>query len=212
MKKNIKITYKFIILIIFIISIISTKNVVFASWADLDDTTSDKITNQEQKNQETKVQESVTKSNNNYLSSLKIKGYDLSPEFNKQTMNYQINDVATNEIEISATTDNTKAKIDGIGKIKITSGENNIKIKVTAENGDERVYTITIKNKNEENNVITNNEITNTEVQTSTNLENTNNQVANNTNTNNKLIFAIVGIVLILIFILIIIKNKKSRH
>lgn len=211
MKKNIKITYKFIILIIFIISIISTKNVVFASWADLDDTTSDKITNQEQKNQETKVQESVTKSNNNYLSSLKIKGYDLSPEFNKQTMNYQINDVATNEIEISATTDNTKAKIDGIGKIKITSGENNIKIKVTAENGDERVYTITI-NKNEENNVITNNEITNTEVQTSTNLENTNNQVANNTNTNNKLIFAIVGIVLILIFILIIVKNKKSRH
>jgi len=82
-------------------------------------------------------------SKNNYLKSLNIDGYELTPKFNKETLEYQVElDPGTEKINVSATKEDTKARIKGIGEIKITEGINTINITVTAENGNERVYKI----------------------------------------------------------------------
>lgn len=91
-----------------------------------------------------------TRSSNNYLSSLNIEGYELSPAFNTNTNNYTMNvtcDVAS--INISAIPADTKAKTVVDGNLDLVAGENNVTVTVTAENGYKRVYTITVvKEKN----------------------------------------------------------------
>ena len=82
-------------------------------------------------------------SKDNYLKNLKVDGYDLSPEFNKETLEYSLeleNDIR--EIKISATANDSKSDIDGVGKHKLSEGENKITISVTAENGNVRNYII----------------------------------------------------------------------
>lgn len=82
-------------------------------------------------------------SKDNYLKSLKVDGYDLTPSFNKETLEYSLeleNDIR--EIKVSATANDSKADVDGTGKHELSEGENKITISVTAENGNVRNYII----------------------------------------------------------------------
>lgn len=91
----------------------------------------------------TQAQLYATYSKNNYLSSLKIAGYDIN--FNKDTLTYNLeveNDVRS--IDISATKEDSKSTIKGTGKINLEEGINSIKVTVTAQNGDVRTYNINV--------------------------------------------------------------------
>lgn len=103
----------------------------------------------EQEKDDTPVE---VKSTNNYLKNLEVIGYELTPEFDKQTINYEItNEVDEDYIEINAQLDDEKATISGTGKIALNSGENNLKIEVTSERGTVRTYFIKVVKKVQEN-------------------------------------------------------------
>ena len=88
--------------------------------------------------------ESSNANPNNWLKTLTIENYslDFSPS---KTTGYSIT-VPSNlsKIKISATTVNSKAKVDGVGDVTLKNGVNNLKINVTAENGDVRTYTVEV--------------------------------------------------------------------
>lgn len=90
----------------------------------------------------------VGKSSDNYLKSLNVEGYKLSPEFNRQRDTYTIyvkgDDI--NTFNISAEPDNENAKVEGLGNVTVSQDERVINIKVIAENGDLKVYTINVEN------------------------------------------------------------------
>jgi len=82
-------------------------------------------------------------SSNNYLKSLNIEGHQI--DFNKETLEYSIevpND--TEKVNISATVEDSTAKVSGTGEIEVSEGNNEIIVKVTAENGNERKYIINV--------------------------------------------------------------------
>ena len=92
-----------------------------------------------------------TSSDNNYLSSLKVDNYKLSPSFNKKTLDYNLSlNSDVEKIIITATAESDKASITGTGEISVLEGENKIDIVVTSESGDARTYTIlaTVKDEN----------------------------------------------------------------
>ena len=107
------------------------------------------------------------KSGDNTLKSLSISEGKLSPSFNKNHSEYTL-DLSSNisEITIHADTTDAKAKVEGIGKVKVKPGNNEIKLIVTAENGTKKTYTIKayveevpnvyLKYKNEEVGIIRN--------------------------------------------------------
>lgn len=82
---------------------------------------------------------------NNFLKALEIEGVDITPTFYFSTTAYSgivENNVET--IDISAIAIDKNATIEGIGSQKLVVGNNTITIKVTAENGKTRDYTIDI--------------------------------------------------------------------
>ncbi len=88
--------------------------------------------------------ESNNYSPNNWLKTLTVDGYSFtfSPS---QTTGYSINVAnSVNKVNIKATTVNSKAKVTGIGTVSLNEGSNIFNIKVTAENGDIRTYTLQI--------------------------------------------------------------------
>ncbi|MBO5856952.1 MAG: Ig-like domain-containing protein [Clostridia bacterium] len=81
---------------------------------------------------------------NNWLSSLKIGNYDINFDAGK-TSGYSLEvGGAVSSVNVSATTVNSKAKVEGVGTVLLKEGNNEINIVVTAENGDKRTYTINI--------------------------------------------------------------------
>ena len=90
----------------------------------------------------------IGKSSDNYLKSLSVEGYDLTPEFNRQQDTYTIyvKDGSINSFNVFAEPDNETAKIEGIGNVTVSAEQRMINIKVTAENGDLKVYTINVEN------------------------------------------------------------------
>ena len=84
-------------------------------------------------------------SSNNYLKSLSVEGYELSPAFDKETKEYSVETPnGVSKVVILAEKENGYASISGAGEVEVTEGMNKIEIKVTAENGNERVYVINI--------------------------------------------------------------------
>ena len=139
--------YKFI-LIIFAITLIFTHNYTYASMADFTDEEADAVLIQEQKEWKKEQEERINKSSNNYLKSLSIDKYDITPEFDKQTINYEIKqEITENSIKINVETDDENASVSGDGEIILNSGENNLRIDVTAQNGTVRTYFIKITKK-----------------------------------------------------------------
>ena len=123
--------------------ICSTKNVRFTSMA------SDNWQNLGGASKSITVKEPVVippkeYSKNNYLKSLSIEGYEI--KFDKNTLEYSIeveNDVE--KVNIKAVTEDSKASVIGTGEKEVSEGNNKLEVKVTAENGNERVYVINVK-------------------------------------------------------------------
>lgn len=86
------------------------------------------------------------KSNNNNLKNLMINGQSIA-NFNKNTTTYTIDDINLDEIEISATAEDSKSKIEGLGIKTLKYGLNIFNIVVTSENLEQKTYTINIKKK-----------------------------------------------------------------
>ena len=85
------------------------------------------------------------KSKNVKLSSLKIEGVNLEPEFNPETLDYKANvgkDVTS--LKIDAKAEDEKAKVTIEGNEKLKAGENTVKISVTTEDGAVTTYLIVV--------------------------------------------------------------------
>lgn len=81
---------------------------------------------------------------NNWLSTLTVEGYELAFDGSK-TSGYSIQvPESVSSVNISAKAVNSKASIEGTGKINLNAGSNNIKIVVTAENGSKRTYNVEV--------------------------------------------------------------------
>lgn len=120
-------------------------NFCYAGMADMTDAQSDAQAKIQEEEQRKKDDENKNKSSDNYLESLSVEGFEIYPSFNKQIIDYSINKtVDVNEVNIVAKASNDKAVISGIGKVSLQSGENKLKVDVTAENGIMRSYFIKI--------------------------------------------------------------------
>ena len=83
------------------------------------------------------------KSTNNNLKSLSVEGYTLSPEFNKDTLEYTVElEASVEKIMVNAEKADSYASLSGGGEITVSEGDNRIEIKVTSETGKEKVYVI----------------------------------------------------------------------
>lgn len=91
------------------------------------------------------VQAPREKDSNNYLKSIKIPGYELTPEFNKDTLEYNINVPSTvDKISIEAEKESGYASLSGTGEFEVNEGVNTFEINVTSETGIERIYKISV--------------------------------------------------------------------
>lgn len=148
-----------VLTLIFIVGMVYS-NAVYADpnssigFAEYDDEKAEEESQKMQEEQENQLNEVAGKSSNNYLESLKVEGYEISPQFDKQTLEYTINEeIKEDKINIQATADDEKAKVDGAGEITLNNGENECRIDVTAESGTVRTYLIKVKTTNgQENN------------------------------------------------------------
>lgn len=208
------------LLILTIIVILSYITNVFASFADFTDEQADKQAQEQINEQQEKHKETELKSSDNYLSSLQIEGYTLTPEFDKQTLEYTIKEeIKSNEINIKATPSNEKATISGNGTIKIEEGKKEYRIDVTAESGTVRTYIIKLESSKlkESQEVNTQLEQNNTtkEVTIQKVEENTEKKSNNEEKSSNIVIYVIIGAIIIIVGILVLnlLKNsKKSKH
>lgn len=83
-------------------------------------------------------------SDNNYLASLTISGYS-NLNFDRSVTNYTLTiDSKDTILNLKAVAEDKKAKVEELGNNNLKNGSL-VTIKVTAENGEERNYTITIK-------------------------------------------------------------------
>lgn len=82
---------------------------------------------------------------NNWLKTLTVDGYTLTPTFDPAVQTYDlIVDATTESITVNGTAASRKASIIGTGIIPILNGTNEVVISVTAENGDKRDYMIRV--------------------------------------------------------------------
>lgn len=91
------------------------------------------------------TEEYVEKSGNNNLKSITVGKRKLMPEFKPETLSYTVtipNNITT--ISINTKRAHEKAKVTGFGVKKPKVGTNIYKIKVTAENGKVKTYTVKI--------------------------------------------------------------------
>ena len=96
------------------------------------------------------VTEPREKDTNNYLKSIGVKDYKITPEFNKDTMEYTADVPATvNKVTIEAEKESSYATVEGTGEKEVDEGANTFEIKVTSETGVERIYKITVNVKDE---------------------------------------------------------------
>lgn len=98
------------------------------------------------------------RSNNNYLKNLNISSGEF--KFDKKINEYAI--TVKNEAEsinVSGEVEDSKSKVNGLGNYKLKEGVNNISIKVTAETGSVRTYTLKVTRIVKNNTVIPNNNL-----------------------------------------------------
>ena len=104
--------------------------------------TNNNTNNNTQKNNDTnKNKENLSKENN--LESLSIDNYEIA--FNKNTLSYSIDvNYDVESINVKAKAVDNKANVSIVGNNNLKYGENNVKVIVTAENGDKKTYTIIV--------------------------------------------------------------------
>lgn len=222
-----KVIKKILILVIFTAIFVVTNNCYVSAdpnsskgFAEYDDTKAKQENEKMVEEQENKFD--AEKSTNNYLESLQVEGYELYPEFDKQTLEYTIDkEITSNEINIKATVSDSKATINGIGNVKLEDNQNQCRVDVTSESGTVRTYIIKIKRAEtvEENNGEQENEIVQDTVEENQNaiVETYSQRDNEDLKQDNKFIFIILGIVVLIIVILIVIKlvtskKEKGKH
>ena len=85
------------------------------------------------------------KSSNNYLNALGVEGGLLTPEFNKDTLDYTVTlEAGTEKVVINAEKADGKASVSGTGEQAVQEGDNKFEIIVTAENGAQRTYNLNV--------------------------------------------------------------------
>ena len=87
-------------------------------------------------------------STNANLSSLRVVDYVISPEFDKDTLEYSLE--VENEVDsiiVKASRADSSASISGTGDHELTEGTNKISIVVTAEKGNKKTYVINVTRK-----------------------------------------------------------------
>lgn len=87
-------------------------------------------------------------STNADLSAITIDGFDLTPSFSKDTLEYSLE--VQNEVEkitISATRADNRSTLKGIGEVELTEGVNKIELVVTAEKGNQKTYVVNVTRK-----------------------------------------------------------------
>ena len=140
-----------ILLIVVFIEIIEIPNKIYAGFADFDDETADAQGRNDLLEQQEQDAQNAGKSSNNYLTELSVKGYELTPTFDKQTVNYSIEEeIDEHSLEINAVADDERATVSGTGNVSLQTGENNLRIEVEAENGVKRTYFIKCNKKIED--------------------------------------------------------------
>ena len=92
-------------------------------------------------------------SSNNYLSRLTVRGFELSPEFDKEVLTYEVVVPSnTNTVHITAVTEDRPATLTPAdGDFELPSTRTDVSFVVTAVSGDKKTYTITFI-KEEDNN------------------------------------------------------------
>ncbi len=87
----------------------------------------------------------ATYSKDNNLKSLSVDKYELSEEFKPDVLEYTVNvPTGTTSVKINASVNDNTATLTGTGEIDVTEGLNSLPIVVTAQNGDEKTYTIIV--------------------------------------------------------------------
>ena len=223
---------KILIILILTITVVFTCNChVLADpssskgFAEYDDLEAEQENEKKMEEQNNKFD--IEKSSNNYLDDLQVEGYKLSPEFDKQTLEYTIDkEITSDNINIKATASDSKAKIEGIGNIKLQNDQNQCRIDVIAESGTTRTYIIKIKETKTTENENTKQENENNQY-TAENNENIQDTVEENENAivelysqknenvnkkDNKYIFVIIGIISLVIAIFFICKLNKTKN
>ena len=84
-------------------------------------------------------------STNADLSNLTVEGYELSPEFSKNTLEYELtvpNDVE--KVNVVANKADGSASVKGAGEIELSEGSNKVEVVVTAQKGNTKTYVLNI--------------------------------------------------------------------
>ena len=86
------------------------------------------------------------KSANNALTSLTVSAGELTPAFDPSVTDYTLSlPLNSDKLTLTAAPSDSKAKVQGDGEVALQGGVNTLSVLVTAENGDVRTYTITVK-------------------------------------------------------------------
>ena len=130
--------------IIISIILILALNVVYASNT-ASTRSSNNLTNETVETNELSEEAIKEARANKNLSSLEVVGYELSPYFNKNNLTYTViipEDVTS--IEINAEPEGEGAIVRISGNTRLTRQENTVTVRVTAEDGTSRAYSITV--------------------------------------------------------------------
>lgn len=101
------------------------------------------VTNTSSSNSSSGSKSTTPKNSDNSLKSLGIEGATLSPEFNKDTLEYSAEFPSdTTKVMVNAEKNDSKASISGTGEKEVAEGTNKLEIVVTAENGSTKTYVI----------------------------------------------------------------------
>lgn len=96
----------------------------------------------------TQAELEATYSSNADLKDLSIEGVELTPKFNKDTLEYNVE--VENSVEkavIKASKSDSTASISGTGTVDLTEGSNKFEIVVTAQKGNTKTYVVNIYRK-----------------------------------------------------------------
>ena len=93
----------------------------------------------------TQEQLEASYSKDNNLKALAVEGYEITPEFNKDTLEYSVTvPEGTTMVNVIATKNDGKASLSGDGEVQLIPGTNEVSIVVKAENGSEKTYKLII--------------------------------------------------------------------
>lgn len=103
------------------------------------------VVNRPAQQQTTPIPINRTYSANNYLSGIAVTGYQLTPAFDKEVLEYNLEvDYTVEKINIETALEDSEATVKGAGEHQVSEGKNTFDVIVTAENGNERTYKVNV--------------------------------------------------------------------